>query len=106
MTAEAWVEWITRPQGMGQYAEFTLACQHSSVTSEQMKDQVGVDYSISLLRQLKAQYPEVPEPELILGEVRLLMGWMLSAVARCECASRPWVVVSDPDHGYRIENVP
>ena len=83
----SWTEWITRPQGRFELPEFTLVCVHGSATSEVMKERVPVEYTIDLLRKLRRQHPDVPTPDLILGEVRLLMGWVLSATFQCECGA-------------------
>jgi hypothetical protein len=102
---QPWTEWITRELDRGDFPEFTLVCTHGSVTSEQLKQLISVDYVVALLRQLRTEYPDVSVSVLIIGEIRLLLGWMLSAASRCECASQPWVVVFDPQVGYRVEDV-
>jgi hypothetical protein len=103
MTAEAWVEWITRPQGPEVPAEWTLACRHGSVTSEAVKMHYAPDIALGLFVTLRDEHPDLPLNDLAMIAARMLLGQLLAEATGCSCGQRPFAVVHDED-GYWVED--
>src|SRR6266487_2513825 len=50
--AQPWTEWISRPEA-GEAGEFTMACWHGSVTSEDVKQTYPPNQALGLLIELR-----------------------------------------------------
>lgn len=106
MTAEApWTEWVTRQMGDGLPDEWTLACSHGAVTSEQVKQHIAPDVALGLFVVERDQHPDLSGDELTMIVARRLLGQLLNERAGCSCAERPFAVAHDDDERYWIEDV-
>ncbi|HEV8489555.1 MAG TPA: hypothetical protein VGQ58_07180 [Candidatus Limnocylindrales bacterium] len=101
----AWTEWIDRPEA-GNHGEWTLACAHSSVTSEEVKQHFAPDVALGLFVALRESSMGLSADECVMVAVRLLLGQLLTERAGCSCAQRSFAVVHDEEQGYWIGDVP
>lgn len=93
MTAQPWTRTLERRDADG-FPEWTLACAHGSVTTEEVKRTYSADEAIDLYRSLTAASPDTSERERTMTAIRMLLGRLLTERAGCRCAEIPFAVVS------------
>jgi hypothetical protein len=90
--------WSERPG-----PEFTLACEHGSVTSEQMKAAYSEEAGVAVYHFMLAYYDDLTTWEVVKVTIRELLGKLLREQVGCRCAQRPYALVVEEQDGVVIE---
>ena len=83
---QPWTEWLTRPQPDGP-DEFSLACAHGAVTTEEVRFAFAPDFALGVFYVLKRTHALTAE-EAALATARELLGRLLTERSGCRCARR------------------
>jgi hypothetical protein len=94
----AWTECLPRRDASGD-PEWTLACPHGAVTSEEVKQTYSPNEALGLYTRLCWEMPGGTVKERAMTAIRLLLGRLLGERMGCGCGDLPFQVVFDPETG-------
>jgi hypothetical protein len=97
--------WSERPG-----PEFTLACEHGSVTSEQMKAAYSADAGVAVYHLMLGFYPDLPTYKVVRITIRELLKKLALEQIGCRCAETPYALIVEEQDGvvigWRFEDAP